>query len=68
VTDDIITAKYHRVLAIDRGNGTEYVRWTAWEAGYPNRRGYGRTEEEAKNDLASFCPVVPEPPPSVGGK
>ena len=47
----ITTTKYYRVFAIDRGKGTEYVRWTAWRADRPNVRGYGMTEEEAKSDL-----------------
>lgn len=64
----VITAKYYREFAIDRGRGTEYVRWRAWEAEYPNHKGYGKTEEEAKENLASFCAVVPEPPHNEGGK
>lgn len=49
----IITKKYHRDFAIDRGKGTEYVRWVAWTALRPNVRGYGKTEAEAREDLAT---------------
>ena len=52
---NIITSKYHRDFAIDRGMGIEYVRWMAWRKGYPNVRGYGKTEQEAIDNLKSYC-------------
>ena len=51
---EIITAKYYRDFAIDRGRGTEYVRWSAWRGSRPNVKGYGRTEDEAISDLVHF--------------
>ena len=62
MSNKIVTEEYHRDFAIDRGRGTEYVKWTAWETSCPNVRGYGKTEEEAKDDLRSRTPV------SLGGK
>lgn len=50
----INTEKYHRDFAIDRGRGSEHVRWTAWRESRPNVKGYGKTEEEAKYDLVHF--------------
>jgi len=52
-----VTQERSRVFAIDRGQGTEYVTWTAWPEFFPMVRGYGQTEADARSDLATYCAI-----------
>ena len=54
----IVAEEYHRDFAIDRGRGTEYVRWSTWRESRPNVRGYGKTEEGAISDLVHFVQPI----------
>lgn len=54
--DRIITIMHHRIFAIDRGRGTEYVQWTSHRPGRPNVKGYGATKQAAIDDLKAKQP------------
>lgn len=51
---EIKTQKYYRDFTVNRGRGTEYMRWWAWRAPRPAIKGYGRIKEEAIYDLVHF--------------
>lgn len=54
--DRIVTIMHHRIFAIDRGMGTEYVQWTAHRPCRANIKGYGSTKQAAIDDLKAKQP------------
>lgn len=47
----IITKKAERDFLVGQGYGFRTVRWRAWREPRPKVRGYGKTEQEAIEDL-----------------
>lgn len=47
----ILTKEHDRNFVVGQGFGFRTVRWQAWRQSRPNVRGYGKTEEEAIDDL-----------------